>query len=114
MAVALTCRPVSDPSLQVVQSPVVQSPDEVVTYALTTTEIGSSPTSPAVAAKDLTDNQTVTAQVLTGSASVSGDIITLPTVGGLIVGHLYRIDIQFTISGAGGPFERQLRIKCRD
>ena len=112
MSVALTLRPVSDSSLDVKESPVSQSPDEQIIYALTTTNIGSSPTSPAVTATNITTGKTVTAQVLSGSASVSSDVITLPTVQNLAANNLYRIDIQFTISSV--IYERHLKIFCKD
>lgn len=110
VSVALTLRPVTDRSLEVKESPVAQSPDEQVVYALTTTNVGSSHSSPSATAKNLTTGKTVTSQVLSGSASASSDVITLPTVQSLIAGNLYQIEIKFTISGT--VFERYLKIRC--
>ena len=74
-----------------------QGADEEIIYSLTTTNWGSSPTSPAVVAKDVSDDYTdVSSTVLSGSPSVSGDVITLPTVKSLTAGHIYRIEIKFT------------------
>jgi hypothetical protein len=42
----------------------------------------------------------VTSTVLSGSASVAGDVITLPTVKSLTEGHRYRIEVKFTVSGS--------------
>lgn len=78
-----------------------QGVDEQIVYTLTTTQWGSSPTSPSVAAYDVTNNEaTVTSTVLSGSASVSGDVITLPTLKSLTLGHVYRVEVQFTSGGS--------------
>lgn len=78
-----------------------QGVDEQIVYTLTTTQWGSSPTSVTVAAFDVTNNEaTVTSTVLSGSASVSGDVITLPTLKSLTLGHVYRIEVQFTSGGS--------------
>ena len=111
MSVPLTLRPVSDSSLEVKESPVTQSPDGQIIYALTTTNIGSSPSSALVTAKNLTTDKTVTGQILSGSVSISGDVITLPTVQSLVANNLYQIEIQFTISSV--VYERYLRIRCQ-
>lgn len=74
-----------------------QGVDEQIVYTLTTTPWGSTPTSVSVAAFDVTNNEaTVTSTVLSGSAAVSGDVITLPTVKSLTLGHIYRIEVKFT------------------
>ena len=84
---------------EVVESRLTQGADESIPYALTTTNWGSSPTNVAVVAKNVTAGNTdVTATVLSGAASVSGDVITLPTLISLTAGNLYRIEVKFTIS----------------
>jgi len=80
------------------ESPLYQGEDEEVTYSLTTTPWGSSPTNVAVTVKD-EDDIDVTATVTSGSASVSGDVITLPTIHSLTAGEDYRVEISFTVSG---------------
>jgi PKD repeat protein len=78
----------------------VQGVDESIVYALDTTAWGGSPSSPAVTAEDMTASDAdVTSTVLSGSASASGNIVTLPALGSLTAGHQYRIKIAFEISG---------------
>lgn len=75
-----------------------QRPNEQIVYTLTTTPYGSSPTSIVVTVFDITSGtpQDVTSTVTSGSVIVAGDVITLPTVGNLTAGKLYRVDIRFT------------------
>ena len=78
-----------------------QGEDETVVYTLTTTPWGSSPSSEAakifeVDGDDLTD---VTATKMTGAASATNDVITLPAIVSLVAGTLYRVEIVFTCSG---------------
>ena len=86
--------------------------DEEIVYSLTTTNWGSTPTSPSVAIYSLSgDNYTdESTGVLTGSASVVGDVITLPKIAGLTAGVEYRVEVQFTISG--NVFEAYARLLC--
>ena len=87
-------------SRRVKESDLRQGEDEQIAYTVTTTPWGSSPTNVAVVAKDMTDNNAVvTSTVLSGSASVSGDVITTPKVQNLVAGHKYRIEVKFTASG---------------
>lgn len=96
---------------QIVESPIEQGADEEIVYSLTTTPWGSSPTSPSVAVFDESAGDVdVTADVVTGSASVAGDVITLPTIGGLTRGTRYRLEIQFT--AAGNTWEAYARINA--
>ena len=79
-----------------------QGVDEQVYYKLTTTPWGSTPTSVAVTAykRETTGAWTdVTTTVLSGAASVMGDVITLPKLSGLTAGQGYRLEIKFTVSG---------------
>jgi len=97
---------------EIVEGKLYQGVDEQIIYSLTTTPWGSSPSSVSVKAYDATnDYADVTATVLSGSASATGDVITLPKVGGLTLGHLYRIEVQFTVTGAGTPFEAYVQIE---
>lgn len=79
-------------------SPIYQGEDEQLVYTLTTTPWGSSPSSPAVTIKDAAGTA-VTANFTSGSASISGDVITLPTILNLIADIEYRLEVRFTISG---------------
>lgn len=81
---------------------VKQGVDEQIYYTVTTTNWGSSPASVTVTAYDVTDNTSwtdVSDTILSGSASVSGDVITLPVVKSLTDAHRYRIEVQFTAGG---------------
>ena len=99
-------------SREVTQGKLYQGVDEQIVYSLTTTNWASSPTSPSVKAYDASDGYTdVTATVLSGSASVAGDVITLPKVKSLTLGHLYRIEVQFTVAGVATPFEAYVQIE---
>ena len=90
----------------------VQGSDEEIVYTLTTTNWGSSPSSPAVAVFSVVgDTYTdVTTSVVTGSASALNDVITLPKISGLTAGTDYRVEVQFTISG--NVFEAYAKIVC--
>ena len=88
-------------SREVKESPLRQGTDEQIAYTLTTTPWGSTPTSVAVAAYDITSGTRtlVTSTVLSGAASVSGDVITTPVVKSLTASSVYRLEILFTVSG---------------
>ncbi|MBI5877698.1 MAG: hypothetical protein HZB53_08615 [Chloroflexi bacterium] len=47
----------------------------------------------------LADGMGVSATVLTGSASATGDVVTPPVLSGLTADHIYRLVIQFTAGG---------------
>ena len=75
--------------------------DETIVYTLTTTPWGSTPSSEAakifeVDGDDLTD---VTTTLMTGAASATDDVITLPAIAGCTAGNDYRVEIIFTCSG---------------
>jgi len=77
-----------------------QGEDEQVVYTITTTPWGTAPSAVAVVVKDETAAfADVTASVTSGSASVSGDVITTPKIQGLSAGRTYRVEVKFT-SGA--------------
>ncbi len=85
---------------KVKESPLRQGIDEQIMYQVTTTPWGSSPSAVAVAAYDITTGRDdVSAAVLSGAASVLGDVITTPVVKSLTVDHRYRIEVKFTCSG---------------
>lgn len=112
MTVSLTVRNIKDPSLEVAESPVSQSPDASIVYVLDVSEAGDNPTAPAVVGRNLSTGQIVTAQILTGSPSVSDNLITLPACADLIINQPYQLDMLFTISGS--TFERYVKIRCKD
>jgi len=72
--------------------------DEQLYFSLTTTPWGSTPTNTAakiyeVAGDTYTDK---TSTLMSGSTSVTGDVITLPKITGLTAGTLYRVEVAFT------------------
>lgn len=76
-----------------------QGTNDSITYTVDVTPLGSSPTSPAVAAYDARGRD-VTAQLFpSGSASVSGNVITLPACTGVYAGEDYRVVVTFTLGG---------------
>ena len=78
-----------------------QGVDEEISYTLTTTAVGSTPTTVSVKVYDQSNDYTdVTATVMpTGSPSVVGDVITLPALKLLTLGRLYRVEVKYTVSG---------------
>ena len=89
----------SDYDRQTKERDIVQGIEEEVVYTLTTTPWGSTPIGVSVKAYDMSDYSDVSATVLSGSPSVSGDVITLPILESLTAGGMYRIEIQFTAGG---------------
>ena len=85
----------------ITQSPLYQGADEQIAYQLTTTPWGSSPTS-VLAKIYLIDNGYTdysTTYFGATTSTVSGDVITLPTVKSLESGNRYRLEIKFTAGG---------------
>jgi hypothetical protein len=77
---------------------VVHQADEDLAYDVNTSPWESSPSSPAMTVVDLATGTDVTSDVLTGSISASGDVITLKKFGNgnLVAGRTYRIKLTFT------------------
>lgn len=91
-------------SREIAEGAVVQGMDESIVYSLTTTKWGSSPTSVSVKVYSINPESgaatDVTSTVMpSGSASVSGDIISLPALTALSIGVKYRVEVNFTCSG---------------
>lgn len=79
-----------------------QVADEELIYKITTTNFSSTPTTPVVKAYKIVGSveTDVTSTLFpTNTPSVSGDIITLSPLKGLIKGGYYRIEIKFTAGG---------------
>lgn len=87
---------------EVVERRQFQGEDETIIYTITTTPWASSPTNTsakiflATASSTFTDQ---TATLMTGSTSVSNDIVTLPAIASLVAGSNYRVELLFTVSG---------------
>lgn len=88
---------------EVVEGVQIQGEDEVVRYSITTTNWASAPADASVVVKDVAGSD-VSDAVLDGELSVADDIITLPAIGGLTAGGLYRVEVQFT-AGSFSPAE---------
>lgn len=80
------------------ESPWEQGADEERDYVLDTSPWGGSPSAPVVKIFD-EGYDDVSATMLAGSASVSGDTITTPVVKGLGAGRTYRLEIKFVVDG---------------
>lgn len=85
---------------EVVEGMQYQGADETITRSIDISAVGSSPSSVAVVAKDVTNGTTVTATVMpSGSPSVAGNVITLPPLTALTPGVEYRVEVKFTAGG---------------
>jgi len=77
-----------------------QGSGESLIYTVTTTNWGSSPGTVSVKAYSVSSDETLTDVTSTvipaGSASVTGDVITLPAIKNLTAGTLYLIEVTFT------------------
>lgn len=97
------------------ESPKRQSPQESISYSITTTPWGSTPTSITLTVYDVTVpgvETDVTNTVVAGSNSATGDVITTKRIGSLTLGHDYRADVLFTDSGLN-VWEANFKILCR-
>lgn len=93
------------------ESPVKQGVDEKIGYKFASTPWDTSPVSGSVSAFDTTGGAytDVTATILNGACSFSGDIITLPRVQSLVKGHSYKLEIIF-ITSSNNQFECYLEV----
>lgn len=99
-------------SLEVVEGIQEQSASEEITYSITTTNWGSSPSSVSAVAYEEGNTTAVTSIVFpVNSPSVNGDIITLSALKALTRGKTYRIEVKFT--SGGNIFECYFRVKCK-
>jgi hypothetical protein len=100
-------------SREVVQGRQYQGDAEKIAYQVDVTNWGASPSSPSVGVLDESQNNLdVTTSVTSGSPSVSGNIITLPVIQSLVIGHLYRVEVTFIIGGS--TEECYFEIQCED
>jgi hypothetical protein len=84
------------------QSPIEQGTEEEIAYTLDTTPWGASPSVVVPKVFDVTygAREDVTATMMpAGSASVVGNVITLPKLKSLVAGHTYRLEVKFTSGG---------------
>ena len=98
--------------LEVAEGTQYVSSDERKVYNITTTNVGTAPgTTVTVTAYDESVDASVGTTVFpTGTASVSGDVITLPVMRAFTKGHSYRTEVLF-ICGSS-YHECWFRVKC--
>lgn len=83
------------------QGQLLQGKDEEIIYTLNTTPWGGSPSSPSHKVYDQTAaDADVTATVSPGSATASGNVITLPKLKALTEHHVYRVEVKFSAGGS--------------
>ena len=87
--------------LVAVGSPKTARVNEGITWTLDTTKWGTSPTPGSVTATNRVTDADVTADVLTGSATADGNVITLPKFLSATVGQ-FRLIVEFS-AGAYDP-----------
>lgn len=88
-----------------------QGADEKVTYTIDTDKWGvTSPTNPSMVVKDSAGND-VSGTVASGSASISGSVITLEAISALVKGEKYKVEVQFS-GGGFAPAECFFWIDC--
>lgn len=101
---------------EAIESPVVQGSGETIAYTITTTPWGSTPTDVSMALYDVSDPYSevdVSSTKLSGSTSVASDVITCKAVTGLVDGHTYRAEVQFTDADSN-VWEAYFIVKCKD
>lgn len=90
----------SENDREVAEGKQYQGEDEIISYTLDVSAIGSSPSSVSVAVKEAFSGTVVTGDVMpTNSPSVSGNVITLSPLRDLTATVLYRVEVKYTISG---------------
>ncbi len=87
-----------DTKREVNESPLTQGEDESIAYTIDFTRWGT-PSAPVVTLYDETSAEDVTGSKLTGSASVTDNVVTTPEVYGLTRGRTYRLSCAVTIDG---------------
>lgn len=85
-------------SRKFIESQVPQGADESISYYFDSTPWGSSPGSVTVKVYDSAGTDK-SATLLTGSAVVVDDRVTLPALSGLTAGERYKLTVKFTSGG---------------
>lgn len=97
--------------LEVAEGLQEQSADEILPWAITTTNTVSSPTSPTCVVIDETTGETVTSTVFpSNSPGTSGDVITTDYLKLLTKGHIYRIEVKYVVGSS--TYECYFRVEC--
>ncbi len=114
MTIPLQLRDVTTNSIELLESPILQSPSGDIIYSLDVTSYGDNPINMSVIAFNASSGDDVSSIILSGTASVLGNVITFPNISNLLLNYLYKLQINFTILSTAQPFTRFLRIQCRD
>jgi len=89
---------------EVIESPLSQGVDESISYQITTTPWGSSPSSIVCTVYDVTGggytSLVLTTIMPTNTPTALGDVITLSPLTALTNGTFYRVEVKFTCGGA--------------
>ncbi len=105
--------------LEVAEGVQYQSSSEELCYRITTTNWVSNPSSPAVSAYDETiGNVDVTTvypdetegALPTNNPVASDDVITLSPLKNLVAGHMYRIEVTFTVGD--NVYNAHFKVQC--
>lgn len=87
---------VTKPNLEVIEGTQQQGSRESLIRTITTTPWASDPTNPTFKVYLDSTGVDVTDIVMPGTATVNGDVITLPKLKSLTKEKLYRVEVNFT------------------
>lgn len=100
------------------ETTLTQGSAEEITYTLDVSNCqpdSTAPTSPTMLIEDAWVNGTdVSATVLSGVMSISGQVITLQEIHSLTPGTTYRVMVRFDKAGVADPYEVVFWIYCDD
>ena len=89
-----------------------QGVNESVKYSVDTAPWGGTPTTVSHDIFDEEDFDTsLKSSLMSGTPTVTSDVITLPALSGLTDGIIYRVTVKFTITG-GSILESYFRVKA--
>ena len=87
-----------------------QNTDEIITWAIDVTNIGSSPTSPVVIVTDETGTDVTATVMPVNSPSVAGNVITLSPLKSLTAQKAYTVLVRYVLSG--NTLESEIPVWC--
>ena len=83
-------------SRQVLDGEIEQGRDETKTYTVTVSPTPTAVVGVYVFNKTSLDDDIKATHMPTGSASIGGNVITLPPLTGLLIGQKYRVEVRWT------------------
>ena len=111
--IILTPRSPTELTQLVKQSPLTQTTQGVLTYALDLSDLGT-PTSPGITVLNRLTGGNATSIVCPGGASINSDGRVEFTLRDMLNEYAYLCNITCTISELGAPFVAQLIVRCSD